>query len=44
MRLDKVRMIVLALLAVLLAVIWYDGGREPQRLIVEPVTLPEAEQ
>ena len=35
-------MIALALLIVLLAVAWYDGGRAPQRLIVEPVDLPEA--
>jgi len=31
----------LALLVVLLAVAWYDGGREPQRLIEQPVELPE---
>jgi hypothetical protein len=28
-------------LAVMLGVAWYDGGRQEQRLIVEPVTLPE---
>ena len=28
-------------LAVMLGVAWYDGGREEQRLIVEPVSLPE---
>jgi hypothetical protein len=35
MRLDKVRLVLL------LALIWYDGGREPQRLIEQPVELPE---
>lgn len=28
-------------LVLLLAVAWFDGGREEQRLIVEPVDLPE---
>lgn len=28
-------------LAVILGLAWYDGGRQDQRLIVEPVTLPE---
>ena len=41
MRLDKVRLILLALLVLCLALIWYDGGREPQRLIEQPVDLPE---
>jgi hypothetical protein len=40
MRLDKVRMILLALLVLVLALVWYDGGREPQRLIEQPVALP----
>lgn len=26
-----------------LAIAWWDGGREEQRLIVQPVTLPELE-
>ncbi len=36
-------MIILALIVILLvlAVAWFDGGREEQRLIVEPVELPE---
>lgn len=41
MRLDKVRMVLLALLVLFLALVWYDGGREPQRLIEQPVELPE---
>ena len=41
MRLDKVRLILLALLVLFLALVWYDGGREPQRLIEQPVELPE---
>ena len=40
MRLDKVRLIVLALVILFLALVWYDGGREPQRLIEQPVELP----
>ncbi len=41
MRLGKVRLIVLALVILFLALVWYDGGREPQRLIEQPVDLPE---
>ena len=41
MRLTKVQMALLALLIVFLAIAWYDGGREPQRLIEQPVELPE---
>ncbi len=33
-------LVVLAI-AVFLGVAWYDGGRQEQRLIVEPVTVPE---
>ena len=44
MRLDKVRLIVLALVILFLALVWYDGGREPQRLIEQPVELPEGLQ
>ena len=42
MRLDKVRLVLLALLVLFLALVWYDGGREPQRLIEQPVELPES--
>ncbi len=28
-------------IAVMLGVAWYDGGRQEQRLIVEPVSIPE---
>ncbi len=42
MRLTKIQMALLALLILFLAVAWYDGGREPQRLIEQPVELPEA--
>jgi hypothetical protein len=41
MRLGKVRLFLMALLVLLLALVWYDGGREPQRLIEQPVELPE---
>ena len=42
MRLDKVRLVLLAILVLFLVIAWYDGGREPQRLIEQPVALPEA--
>ncbi len=41
MRLDKVRLVLLALLVLALALVWYDGRREPQRLIEQPVELSE---
>ena len=44
MRLDKVRLALIALLVLFLALVWYDGGREPQRLIEQPVELPEGMQ
>jgi len=44
MRLDKLRLILLALLVLFIALVWYDGGREPQRLIEQPVDLPEGGQ
>lgn len=44
MRLDKLRLILLALLVLFLALVWYDGGREPQRMIEQPVDLPEGVQ
>jgi hypothetical protein len=43
MRLDKVRLGLIALLLLGLALIWYDGGREPQRLIEQPVALEGAQ-
>lgn len=42
MRLRKIWLGVLVLLVLFLAVVWYDGGREPQRLIEQPVDLPSA--
>ncbi|MDE1466521.1 hypothetical protein OOZ52_02130 [Aurantiacibacter sp. D1-12] len=30
-----------AILLLVLGVAWFDGGREEQRMIVEPVELPE---
>ena len=41
MRLNKVWTAVLVLLVLFLIIAWYDGGREPQRLIVQPAELPE---
>jgi hypothetical protein len=40
MRLNKFSYGLLALLVLFLVVTWYDGGREPQRLIEQPVELP----
>ena len=40
MRLNKIWYGLMALLVLLLVVLWYDGGREPQRLIEQPVELP----
>ena len=42
MRLSKFRLALLALLGLILAIAWYDGGREPQRLIEQPVELSVA--
>ena len=41
MRLNKIWLGVAVLAVLLLAMVWYDGGREPQRLIEQPVELPE---
>lgn len=38
---NKIWLGFLALLVLFLAVAWYDGGREPQRMIEQPVELPE---
>ena len=40
MRLNKIWLGLMALLVLFLVVVWYDGGREPQRLIEQPVELP----
>ena len=40
----KIGLGLLALLMLFLAIAWYDGGREPQRLIEQPVALPEGVQ
>jgi len=36
----NVRLGLLILLVLFLIIAWYDGGREPQRLIEQPVELP----
>lgn len=36
----RVRLVLLVLLALILLFAWIDGGREPQRLIEQPVALP----
>ena len=41
MRLNKISLGAAVLVILLLIVAWYDGGREPQRLIEQPVELPE---
>lgn len=35
-----IRLVLAALLVLFLALAWYDGGREPQRLMEQPVDLP----
>lgn len=44
MKLRNVWLVLLVLLLLFLAVAWIDGGREEQRMIVEPVELPEIEE
>jgi hypothetical protein len=41
MRLNKMSQAVLLLVVLVLLFAWWDGGREPQRLIEQPVELPE---
>jgi hypothetical protein len=41
MRLNKFSLGAVVLVILFLIVAWYDGGREPQRLIEQPVELPE---
>lgn len=41
MRLRNVWLMLLVLVVLFLAFAWIDGGREEQRMIVEPVELPE---
>lgn len=40
MRLTKFQLGMIVLFVLFLALAWYDGGREPQRLIEQPVELP----
>ena len=40
MRLNKIWLGAAVLLVLFLIVAWYDGAREPQRLIEQPVELP----
>ena len=41
MRLRTVWTVLLVIIVLVLIVAWIDGGREEQRMIVEPVELPE---
>jgi len=41
MRRRRIWIVLILLLAAALGLAWYDGGREAQRLIVQPVELPE---
>lgn len=41
MRLRRISLILLAALLLFLLFAWYDGGREPMRMIEHPVELPE---
>jgi hypothetical protein len=40
MRRKKIGLVLLALFILFLALVWFDGGRQPQRLIEQPVELP----
>ena len=40
----RMKWIAMALVALVLAYAWIDGGEEPLRPIAEPVSLPEAKQ
>ena len=42
MRLSKLQLGLLVLVVLFLVLAWYDGGREPQRLIEQPADLPAA--
>lgn len=44
MRLNKLQLGLLVLVVLFLLLAWYDGGREPQRLIEQPVETPETGQ
>jgi len=37
-----IRLVLAVLLVLFLALAWFDGGREPQRLMEQPVDLPPA--
>jgi len=41
MRRGKILVGIVVLLVLFLLFAWYDGGREPQHLIEQPVQLPE---
>ena len=41
MRRNNIWLGLLTLLVLFLIIAWYDGGREPQRLIEQPAELPE---
>jgi len=41
MRRKNIWLGLLVLLVLFLLLAWYDGGREPQRLIEQPAELPE---
>ena len=41
MRRRDILLAVLGLLVLLLVFAWIDGGREEERMIVEPIALPE---
>lgn len=44
MRLRTVWTGLLVILVLVLIVAWFDGGREEQRMVTEPVDLPETGQ
>jgi hypothetical protein len=42
MRRKNIWLGLLILLVLFLIIAWYDGGREPQRMIEQPIELPES--
>jgi len=44
MKLRNLWLALLVLLVLFLAIAWIDGGRQEQRMVVEPVALPEIDE
>ena len=40
---NTILLVLLAVLAAVIALAWYDGGRQEQRMIVQPVAVADGE-